>query len=322
MFAAGLAAAGEVPLETTEDQWWDQQSYLDPDPSLDQQSQQQTGQKSQQQVGQQSNQRSAQSSDQRIMSQQNQSDQRLSQQSSQQSASPLALSDADSSGVDASSSTGGPHALAEQQQSSAGQSSQPPVSSSNSQAMVSRLNSISDDSSNQEVNAGFSQSSDASPKRTDEDIWLNGFRSRDSGDTAQEQPGSEQQSSVDASNLGNQVASVQAAQQPASRSNPASAADDVGPTNGTSYWQDQAVSVQAAEKLNTEDAQGRALAGQDAQGRALAGQDAQGRALAGQYESSQVPYQSELNDSEEAEPLEVEQMSFQERLQAGRECFR
>ncbi|KAL0047178.1 hypothetical protein WJX82_008722 [Trebouxia sp. C0006] len=49
-FAAGLAAAGEVPLETTEEQWWDQQSYLDSDPSLGQQSQQQTGQRSQQQM--------------------------------------------------------------------------------------------------------------------------------------------------------------------------------------------------------------------------------------------------------------------------------
>ncbi|KAL0033584.1 hypothetical protein WJX79_005150 [Trebouxia sp. C0005] len=50
MFAAGLAAAGAVPLETTEEQWWDQQSFLDPDSRQDQQSQQPTGQKSQQQI--------------------------------------------------------------------------------------------------------------------------------------------------------------------------------------------------------------------------------------------------------------------------------
>ncbi len=305
MFAAGLAAAGEVPLETTEEQWWDQQSYLDPDPSLGQQYQQQSGQRSQQQMGQQSNQGSAQGFDQPIRSQQNQSDQRLSQQSSQQPAVPLAPSDTDSSGVDASSRTEGPHALAEQQQSSVGQSSQPQVSS-NSQAMVSQPNPISDDSSNQLANAGSAQRSGASSNWTDKDIWLN-IQSRDSGDMAQDQ-----QSSVDATSLGNQVASVQAAQQQASQSNPASAADDLGSPKGTSYWQDQAASVQAAQKFYAEDAQGRALAGQDAQGRALAGQDG----------SSQAPYQNELNESEEAEPLEVEQMSFQERLQAGRECFR
>ena len=311
MFAAGLAAAGEVPLETTEDQWWDQQSYLDPDPSLRQQSQQQTGQRSQQQVGQQSNQRSAQGFDQWIESQQNQSDQRSEQQSSQQSASPSSPSDVDSGVVDASSSTREPHALAEQQQYSVGQSSQPPVSS-NSQATVSKPNTISDDSSNQLVNADSSQSSGASSNRTEEDIWLSS-RSRDSGDTAQEQPFGEQQSPVDASNLGNQVASVQAAQQQASQSNAASAADDVGPTDGSSYWQDQAASLQAAQKLNAEDAQGRALAGAE---------DTQGRAVTGQDGSGQAPYQNELNDSEEAEPLEVEQMSFGERLEAGRECFR
>lgn len=310
MFAAGLAAAGEVPLETTEDQWWDQQSYLDPDPSLGQQLQQQTGQRSQQQVGQQSNQRSAPGFDQWIESQQNQSDQRLSQQPSQQSAvMPLSPSDSDSSGVDASSSTEGPHALAEQQQSSVGQSSQQPVSS-NSQAMVSQPNPVFDDSSNQLVDVGSSQSSGASSNKTDKDNWLNSFRSRDSGDTPQEQLVGDQQSPVDAVSLGNEVAPVQAAQQQASQSNPAAAADDLGPTNGAFYWQDQAASVQAAQ--NTEDAQGRALAGQDAQGRALAGQDG----------SSQAPFQSELNESEEAEPLEVEQMSFGERLQAGRECFR
>ncbi len=291
MFAAGLAAAGAVPLETTEDQWWDQQSYLDPDPSLGQQSQQQTGQKSQQQVGQQSNQRSAHGSDQWMEPQQTQSDQRLNQQSSQRSASPLSLSDADSSGVDASSSIEGPHALAEQQQCSVGQSSQQPVSS-NRQATVSKPNTISDDTSKQLVNAGSSQSSGASSNRTDKDIRLNSW-SRDSADMAQLQP-------VDASYLGNQVASVQAAQQQASQSNPASAAENLGPTDGTSYWQDQAASVQGAQKLNAEDAQGRALAKQDV--------------------SSQT--QSELNDSEEIEPLQVEQMSFQERLQAGRECFR
>ena len=32
MFAAGLAAAGEVPLDTTEEQWWDQQAYLSQSP--------------------------------------------------------------------------------------------------------------------------------------------------------------------------------------------------------------------------------------------------------------------------------------------------
>ncbi|DBB01005.1 hypothetical protein WJX77_011002 [Trebouxia sp. C0004] len=298
MFAAGLAAAGEVPLETTEEQWWDEQSYLDPDPSPDQQSQQQTGQRSQQQVGQQSNQGSVQGFDQWIEPQQNQSDQTLNQQSSQQSAWPS--SEADSSGVDASSSQGGPQALGEQQQSSVSQFSQPPVSS-NSQAVFSKPNPIPDDSSNQLVNAGSSQSSGASSNRAEEDIRLNSW-SRDFRDTAQQQPVDDQQLSVDASYLGNQVASVQAAQQQASRSNPASAAVDVGPTDGTSYWQDQAASVQAAQKLNAEDGQGGALAGQD--------------------ESSQAPYQNELNDSEEAEPLEVEQMSFQERLQAGRECFR
>ena len=293
MFAAGLAAASVVPLETTEEQWWDQQSYLDPDPSLGQQSQQQTGQKAQQQVGQQSNQRSTQGFDQLIKPQQNQSDQQSEAQSSHQSTMPLSLSDTDSNGVDASSNEGGPYALAEQQQSSLGQSSQSPVSS-NSQATASEPNTISDDSSSQLVNAGPSQTSGASSNQKEEDIRLNRW-SRDSADMAQAQP-------VDASYLGNQVASVQAAQQQASRSNPASAADDLGPTNGTSYWQDQAASVQAAQKLNAEGAQGRALAGQDG--------------------PSQAPYQNELNDSEEAEPLEVEQMSFGERLQAGRECFR
>lgn len=293
MFAAGLAAASEVPLETTEEQWWDQQSYLDPDPSLGQQSQQQTGQKAQQQVGQQSNQRSTQGFDQLIKPQQNQSDQQSEAQSSHQSTMPLSLSDTDSSGVDASSNEGGPYALAEQQQSSLGQSSQSPVSS-NSQATASEPNTISDDSSSQLVNAGPSQSSGASSNQKEEDIRLNRW-SRDSADMAQAQP-------VDASYLGNQVASVQAAQQQASRSNLASAADDLEPTNGTSYWQDQAASVQAAQKLNAEGAQGRALAGQDG--------------------PSQAPYQNELNESEEAEPLEVEQMSFGERLQAGRECFR
>ncbi len=252
-------------------------------------------------MGQQSNQRSAPGFDQWIESQQNQSDQRLNQQSSQQSASPLAPSDTDSSGVDASSSTEGPGALAEQQQSSVGQSSQLPVSSSR-QATVSKPNPISDDSSNHLVDAGSGQSLGASSNRTDEDIQLNSFRSRDSGDTAQEQPVGDQQSSGDASSLGNQVASAPEAQQQAFRANPASAADDVGPTNGISYWQDQAASVQAAQKLSGEGVLRRVVTGQD--------------------ESDQGPYQNELKDSEEIEPLEVEQMSFGERLQAGRECFR
>ncbi|KAA6417549.1 MAG: hypothetical protein FRX49_12482, partial [Trebouxia sp. A1-2] len=77
---------------------------------------------------------------------------------------------------------------------------------------------------------------------------------------------------------------------------------DLRPTDGTSYWQDQAASVQAAQNLKAEDAQGRSVTSQD--------------------ESSQASYQNQLNNSEEAEPLEVEQMSFAERLQAGRECFR
>ena len=79
---------------------------------------------------------------------------------------------------------------------------------------------------------------------------------------------------------------------------------------------DQVNSDKVAQRQGAVNTQAAPVKGDD-----LTSQQSYGSGQMGNEQEMQPPVQSG-EVGEEAEPLEVEQMSFEERLQAGHECFR
>ncbi len=283
VFAAGLAAAGEVPLETEEEQWWDQQSYQASDSGLDPQSRDQSDPG----FDQQSVQQSDQPPDVQPSSSSSSSAQPNSDHNTRNAPDTLAKTPFDTSQYPWDSP-------------SASESSQHSVSSI-SQGPVSMPSSFS-----QTSNSASNQVSDSQPSPVSETQFSNGQTpwSRDNENTSQEASVSEQELSGQALYSGGQDAPREGStvddQDLASRvspwdgkhdtaglrpegqqrgANPGPFVGDDRPSSQESYWSDQIASVQDAQQQKTD-------------------------------------------PGEEVAPLEVEQMNFEERLQAGRECFR